>query len=195
MMPANTLKHVETLVRLGIVPTQDLQFLGRALQHVEADTLLPINERKAFYKFIEKMMDVVFSDPTIFRLVRQKVSMNKYEEHEPVSESQLDLKRTPEGMLSTLSTNVKSKAKAGGKVSPAEKRLASRAKAELRRRRDNVFHKMKYRAKKKGTMKESYESAFLQIMQEYGITNIAELSNEHVKEFFNKVDTLYNSGE
>ena len=94
------------------------------------------------------------------------------------------LKKMPQGMLDTLATNAKSKERAGGKLSPEDKRMASRAKAELRRRRDNA----------KG-MKESYENAFLSTMKEYGITNIADLPTENVKEFFNKVEQLYKSGE
>lgn len=187
-------KQAELLIRLGLVPIKDLSFVHRALTHIRDDVFLPSNERHAFYTFIEKLMDLVFNDPTIFRLLRQKVTMHRYEEIDPINEVQLDLKRTPEGMLDTLSGNVRAKARAGGKVSPAEKKLASRAKAELRRRRDNTLHKMKYRAKKK-VVKENYETVFLQVMNDFGVQNIADLPKESVKEFFNKVEHLYNSGE
>ena len=70
--------------------------------------------------------------------------------------------------------------------------MASRAKTELRRRRDN----------KKGRMtesvvlnNESYEKAFLEALKSYEVSSIAELPKENVKEFFNKVEQLYNSGE
>jgi hypothetical protein len=49
-----------------------------------------------------------------------------------------EFKRMPEGMLNNIANNVYSKVRAGGKISPEEKKLASRAKAELRRRRDNL---------------------------------------------------------
>jgi len=187
-------KQAELLIRLGLVPVKDLTFVTRALTHIRNDVFLPFNERQAFYTFIEKLMDMAFNDPTIFRLLRQKVTMSRYEEIDPINEVQLDLKRTPEGMLDTLSGNVRAKARAGGKVSPTEKKLASRAKAELRRRRDNTSHQMKYRAKKK-VVKENYETVLLQVMNDFGVQNIADLPKESVKEFFNKVEHLYNSGE
>lgn len=49
-----------------------------------------------------------------------------------------EFKRMPEGMLNNIASNVYSKLRAGGKISPEEKKLASKAKAELRRRRDNA---------------------------------------------------------
>ena len=49
-----------------------------------------------------------------------------------------ELKGMPEGMLNNIANNINSKLRAGGKISPEEKKLASRAKAELRRRRDNA---------------------------------------------------------
>ena len=53
---------------------------------------------------------------------------------------------------------------------------------------------MKYRAKKK-VVRENYETVLLQVMNDFGVQNIADLPQESVKEFFNKVEHLYNSGE
>jgi hypothetical protein len=42
---------------------------------------------------------------------------------------------------------------------------------------------------------ESYEKAFLEALKSYEVSSVAELPKESVKEFFNKVEQLYNSGE
>lgn len=188
------LKQVEQLVRLGLMPVQYLPLLNRALNHIESDAFLPANERKIFYNFIQKIMDHVFNDALMYRLIRQRTAMNKFENFNPISEEEIDLKRTPEGMLDSLANAAKSKKRAGGHVSDAEKRLASRAKAELRRRRDNLKGRMTESVDTKNVT-ESYEKAFLETLKTYNVSSVAELPKDNVKEFFNKVEQLYNSGE
>jgi hypothetical protein len=181
--------QIETLVRTGLMPVQYLPWLERALEQIKQDAFLPLNHRKIFYDFVEKLMDLAFNDPMIYRLLRQRVGMGKYEQ---VSEEEIDLKRTPEGMLDQLASSSKGKKKAGGHVSTSEKRLASKAKAELRRRRDN---KKGREETKKQSMHESYEKAFLDTLKSYNVNSISDLPTENVKEFFNKVEQLYKSGE
>lgn len=100
---------------------------------------------------------------------------------ENIQEAELDLKRTPEGMLDSIANLLKTKLRAGGKVSSAEKRLASRAKTELRRRRD-VMHKR--------AMREDVDYATrLQLgFEKFGIESVNDLTAENKAEFFNFVD-------
>jgi hypothetical protein len=180
------LPKLELLVRLGLMPLQSLPILRRALYRIQAGTMLTPDDRQVISLLLNKLMNMSFDDSAIFQRMRTIVTQtrNTAMESNVTEKADATLKRMPEGMLDTLATNVKSKERAGGKLSPEDKRVASRAKAELRRRRDNA----------KG-MRESYENAFLSTMKEYGITNIADLPKENVKEFFNKVEHLYNSGE
>lgn len=177
---------LELLVRLGLMPLQTLPILRRALDRVESGVMLTPDDRQVLSMLLNKLMGITFDDSAIFQRMRTIVTQTR----NPAMESNVNektdetLKKMPQGMLDTLATNAKSKERAGGKLSPEDKRVASRAKAELRRRRDNA----------KG-MRESYENAFLSTMKEYGISNIADLPTENVKEFFNKVEQLYKSGE
>jgi len=177
---------LELLVRLGLMPLQTLPILRRALDRVQGGVMLTPDDRQALSMLLNKLMGITFDDSAIFQRMRTIVTQTRNPAMESIVSEKTDetLKKMPQGMLDTLATNAKSKARAGGKLSPEDKRMASRAKAELRRRRDNT----------KG-MKESYENALLSTMKEYGITNIADLPKENIKEFFNTVEQLYNSGE
>jgi hypothetical protein len=157
--------QIELLVRTGLMPVQYLPLLNRAFSYMSQDAFIPVLNRKIFYDFVEKLMDLTLNDPMIYRLIRQRVGMGKYEE---VSEEEMDLKRTPDGMLDQLASSVKGKKRAGGHTSPAETRLASKAKAELRRRRDN----------KRGREETREE-----------VEQVAELSNETLKSFLKKAKT------
>lgn len=187
-------KQIEQLVRMGMMPVQYLPWLNMALQGVDTDAFLPLNQRRVFYDFTQKIMNLVFDDPQMYRLLRQRVAMKKFEEFNPIAEEEMDLKRTPEGMLDTLARSAERKKKAGGKISPAEKRLASRAKTELRRRRDNLKGRMEEQVQPVVTS-ESYEKAFLETLKTFNVSSVADLPKENVKEFFNTVEQLYNSGE
>jgi hypothetical protein len=189
-------KQIETLVRLGLMPVQYLPFLQMALNGIGSDAFLPLNQRRVFYDFVKKLMNLTLNDEMMYRLLRQRVAMTKFEEFNPISEEDIDLKRTPEGMLDSMSSSLKSKKRAGGRVSKAEKRLASRAKTELRRRRDNKKGREDYKSMKESViMTESYEKAFVEVLATYNVSSVAELPKESVKEFFNKVEQLYKSGE
>lgn len=189
-------KQIETLVRLGLMPVQYLPFLQMALNGIGSDAFLPLNQRRVFYDFVKKLMNLTLNDEMMYRLLRQRVAMTKFEEFNPISEEDIDLKRTPEGMLDSMASSLKGKKRAGGHVSAAEKRLASRAKTELRRRRDNKKGREEYKSMKESVnMNESYEKAFIEVLATYNVTSVADLPKENVKEFFNKVEQLYNSGE
>ena len=189
-------KQIETLVRLGLMPVQYLPFLQMALNGIGSDAFLPLNQRRVFYDFVKKLMNLTLNDEMMYRLLRQRVAMTKFEEFNPISEEDIDLKRTPEGMLDSMASSLKSKKRAGGHVSKAEKRLASRAKTELRRRRDNKKGREDYKSMKESViMSESYEKAFVEVLATYNVSSVADLPKENVKEFFNKVEQLYKSGE
>jgi len=184
-----SMKKVDELVRMGLMPVEQLPWLMQALRHMQQDAYLPYMERKILYDFVQRVFSQVFNDPLMYRLIRQRAAMNKYEDFDPTIEeaapikSGPDLKKTPEGMLATYATSAERKQQAGGKVSPEEKKLASRAKTELRRRRD-VANK---------TRKESYQAAFDEAMKAYDITSMGELSEEDIKDFLNTVEQIFNS--
>ena len=182
---AMTIPQLELLVRLGLLPLQRLPIMRRALSRLYSGVMLTPQDRETLSLLLTKFMDMTMNDPVIFSRLRTQVTQ-KETTMKPAMEAinKDQLKKMPEGMLNTLAANVKSKLRAGGKISPEDKRQASRAKAELRRRRDNAKD-----------MRESYEKAFLEVLGTYGVTNVSELPNENVKEFFNKVEQLYNSGE
>ena len=189
-------KQIETLVRLGLMPVQYLPFLQIALNGIGSDAFLPLNQRRVFYDFVKKLMNLTLNDEMMYRLLRQRVAMTKFEEFNPISEEDIDLKRTPEGMLDSMSSSLKSKKRAGGRVSKPEQRLASRAKTELRRRRDNKKGREDYKSMKEDViMTESYEKAFIEVLATYHVNSVADLPKDNVKEFFNKVEQLYKSGE
>jgi hypothetical protein len=177
-------KQIEELIRRGMMPLQSVALTLQANRHVDSGAFLPAIERKVFYPFITKLMDIVFNDPVMFRLLRQRVGTMKNEQMNSVSESELDLKNTPEGMLDTIAGNVKSKLRGGGKISISDKRIASRAKSELRRRRDNRFHKMKNES-------VSYEVIFAQVVEASGLGSFTDLSGEQQKVILTNVDKIY----
>lgn len=177
------MKKVEELVRMGLMPVQNIPWLAQALRHMQSDAYLPLVERRVLYDFVGKIFSHVFNDPLIYRLIRQRTAMNKYEEFDPIDEAIAgpDLKRTPEGMLVALSTQAERKKRAGGKVSDQDKKMASKAKAELRRRRDVAMKR------------ENYEVAFNKALAEYNINSVTDLSEEDIKDFLNTVEKIFNS--
>jgi len=181
-----SLPKLELLVRLGMMPLQSLPILRRAISRIQSGTMLTPDDRTVIATLLNKLMNMSFDDSAIFQRMRTIVTQTRTPAMESIVTEKSDetLKRMPEGMLDTLATNAKSKERAGGKLSPSDKRVASRAKAELRRRRDNA-----------NGMRENYENAFLSVMKHYGIANITDLPQQHTKEFFNKVDQLYKTGE
>lgn len=178
-------KKIEELVRMGLMPVHFLPWLKRGLEHVQQDAFLPLVERKIVYLFMDRIMNHVFDDQLIYRLIRQRTAMNKNEEFTPenltgIAEEGPDLKKAPEGSLLALAKGVERKKRSGGKVTDADKKMASKAKTELRRRRDNLN-------------KESYEKAFGAVLESYGIKSLVELPENETKNFFIKVEHLFNS--
>lgn len=182
--------NLELLVRLGFMPLKDLFFLRRALDRLHGGVMLTPADRDVLSRMMTKLLQMTMGNPAIFNQLRMQVTKESLDMD--VVESMLIeirdelLKKIPDGMLDTIATNVKSKLGAGGKISPEDKRAASKAKSELRRRRDNKKHKMK---------NESYEKVFQQVLSNYGVDSLNALPAEHTKEFFQKVETLYKSGE
>ena len=181
---AFNLPKLELLVRLGLMPLQTLPYIRRALDRLHSGIMLSPDDRKTVLSLMDKLMSLSLDDPATFQRIRTNVIQHKVHTMEStVNEAELDLKRTPDGMLDTLANNIKTKLRAGGRISVTDKRIASRAKSELRRRRDNRFHKMK----------EGYEEAFNTVLNSYAVKSVSELPQEQLKEFFTKVEILYTS--
>ena len=203
---------LEDLVRVGLIPVPELPILRRALRYVEQGTFLPANERKVFYKLVRKYMSTSLLDPTINRLIRQRIMANPMREdiQTAIAEAKaelkkakkkvsakdmleslyqtedVDLKKAPEGMLMSYANSIKTKLRAGGKPSVTDKQLASKAKNELRRRRNVQSKRM---------MGESmtYASKMQVALEKFGIAQLSELPQEHTKDFFNFIDNIQNS--
>jgi hypothetical protein len=210
--PTELESKLEDLVRVGLIPVQELPVLRRALRYVEQGTFLPANERKVFYKLVRKYMSTTLLDPTINRLIRQRIMTNPMREdiQAAIAEAKsalkktkkkisatdmleslyqtedVDLKKAPEGMLMSYANSVKTKLRAGGKPSVTDKQLASKAKSELRRRR-NV------QAKRMMGESVSYAEKMQLAMEKFGISQLSDLSQENTKEFFNFIDNIQNS--
>jgi len=210
--PTELESKLEDLVRVGLIPVQELPVLRRALRYVEQGTFLPANERKVFYKLVRKYMSTTLLDPTINRLIRQRIMTNPMREdiQAAIAEAKsalkktkkkisatdmleslyqtedVDLKKAPEGMLMSYANSVKTKLRAGGKPSVTDKQLASKAKSELRRRR-NV------QAKRMMGESVSYAEKMQLAMEKFGISQLSDLSQENTKEFFNLIDNIQNS--
>ncbi len=210
--PTELESKLEDLVRVGLIPVQELPILRRALRYVEQGTFLPANERKVFYKLVRKYMSTTLLDPTINRLIRQRIMTNPMREdiQAAIAEAKsalkktkkkvsatdmleslyqtedVDLKKAPEGMLMSYANSVKTKLRAGGKPSVTDKQLASKAKSELRRRR-NV------QAKRMMGESVSYAEKMQLAMEKFGISQLSDLSQENTKEFFNFIDNIQNS--
>lgn len=73
---------VERLVKLGLMPVNQLPYLKRAIQHMKKDMFLPVRERQVFYDFVQKVMDVALGNPGILRLVMNKTGALRREEVE-----------------------------------------------------------------------------------------------------------------
>jgi hypothetical protein len=176
---------IEFLARLGLLPLNVLPYLRKTLDRIESGTALTMDDRKIIKMLMNKLVSLTLDDSMSYQRLRLLVTQQRNNTmNNPIKEDKRreDMKKMPEGMLDTLATNIRVKVRSGGKVSVEDKRMASRAKAELRRRRDNA-------------KKESYQHAFDAVLDTYGISSIAQLSEEQLKEFFNNVEALYNSGE
>jgi hypothetical protein len=195
------IKKIEELVRLGLLPIERLALLKRAVVNMEKDIYLPVEQRKIFYDFIERLLDLSLSDQTINRLIRMKVQRMKYEQletpHQIIEEptmpaknvlkafyaEDIEMKKSPEGMLMTYANLVKQKIRAGGKPSDADKRLATMAKNELRRRRNVMSKRM--------SEETEYETKVRGAMKKFGINNLKELPQDKKKEFFTYLDSIH----
>lgn len=187
LLESFNIAKLEQLIRLGFLPMHRLPLLRRALNKLQTGYMLNPEERSAISMLMDKLMGLTMSDNVIFQRLRSSITSNRKNTMEDnIKEGDELLRRTPEGMLDTITSNIRTKLAAGGKVSPEEKRLSSRAKAELRRRRD---------VKKKRRMRESYEHALQTVLNNYNVNTISDLPSDEVKEFFSQVESIYNSGE
>lgn len=176
--------RLEQLVRLGLLPLQTLPALRRALDRVQGGVMLTPEDRKVISILLDRLMGLSLNDTTTFQRLRVLSTQNRNTDmtnnlvHE--DRRREELKRMPQGMLDTLANNITIKLRSGGKATRAEKTMASRAKSELRRRRENK-------------MSETYEAIFNTILETYGVSSIANLSNDELQEFFIKVEHTYKS--
>jgi hypothetical protein len=77
------------LVRMGLMPTNTLPYLKRALTQMEQGQYMSAPERKTFYAFVEKVMEIALLDPVVSRQVKNKAAKNHFSEgaEESVDES------------------------------------------------------------------------------------------------------------
>lgn len=178
------LRKIEELVRMGLMPVENLPLLKRAFTSMEQNAFMPHAHRKIFYDFIGELMDLTLNDTTINRLLKQRVAATKNEEVEHVGE-EVELSKAPEGMLMTFANLVKSKVRAGGKPTDGDKKLASKAKNELRRRRNVMSKRMQEEAG------GDYKEKMMKAMDKFGIKSLKDLPTDKKKEFFNYLDSIH----
>lgn len=186
-------RKIEELVRMGLMPIQQLPLLKKAFELMDKDMYLPYQYRSIFYDFIRELLNMSLADPTITRLIKNKTSLKKYEEVEMSTENTetvneasvgISLKGAPEGTLMSYASIVRRKIRAGAKPSDADRKLAAKAKAEMRRRR-NVQAK---RMSESFDLTEGYAEKFKLAMEHFGISSVQELTDENKKAFFNYID-------
>jgi hypothetical protein len=97
---------------------------------------------------------------------------------------EVELNKAPEGMLMNFAGIVKSKMRAGGKPTEGDKKLATKAKNELRRRR-NVMSKRVMESAEDTT--KMYADRIAELMQEFNIESLDALSPEQKAEFFSAI--------
>lgn len=101
---------------------------------------------------------------------------------ESVMQEEIELQKAPEGMLMSFAKIVKSKIRAGGKPTDGDKKLASRAKAELRRRRNVASKRMVESADP-----AEYSERIKALMQEFNVSSVDEMTEEQKAEFFSAI--------
>jgi hypothetical protein len=72
------LSKIEVLVRLGLMPIEDLPYLKKALGHVKQNMYLPVQERRVFYKFVNDMLKITLDSPALTRLIMNKTGALKH---------------------------------------------------------------------------------------------------------------------
>jgi hypothetical protein len=176
------LSGVEELVRRGMMSIDRLPFLRSALVKTDQNMFLPFIERDVYYSFVRELLNTVFGDPTIKRLVLNRVAMRRYESFDPSSINEdVDLRKMPETMLSVLAKMVMNKKRAGGKPTEADRTMVTRAKAEIRRRRLLAM---------RGSMREenNHQKIVEQALTKLGVNSVSELSTEQFTDFVAMVD-------
>ena len=203
-------QRIEDLVKLGLVQLSDLPWLKRALVHMQADMFLPTPERQIFYTFISRLFTLALDDPTIFRLIRQRIIMSKYDTHEEVemqegrkrvkSLSGPDVKKAPEGMLDTFANIVRNKKNAGGHPTDADMAIASRARSELRRRRRHMGETFEYVQPQSSVVpadlieNENYDLSYQErlevTLEHFELNSLQDVTPEIQTEFFNFLENI-----
>lgn len=69
---------IEVLVRLGLMPIEDLPYLKKALIHVRTNAFLPIRERKVYYQFVNDLLKITLDSPALLRLIMNKTGGLKH---------------------------------------------------------------------------------------------------------------------
>lgn len=186
-------RKVEELVRMGLMPIHQLPLLKKAFEMMDNDMYLPYQYRSVFYDFIRELLNMSLTDPTITRLIKNKTSLKKYEETDMSGENTevineapvgISLKGAPEGTLMSYANIVRRKIRAGAKPSDADRKLAAKAKAEMRRRRNVAAKRMSESVE----LSEGYAEKFNQALQHFGIESVHDLTDENKKAFFNYID-------
>jgi hypothetical protein len=114
--------------------------------------------------------------------------MRKYESFDPSNLTEdVDLRKMPEGMLVTLSKMVHNKKRAGGKPTETDRKMVTRAKAEIRRRRLLAM---------RGAVREdtAVSDAIASLLEKYAVASVSELSEEQTAELVAVVNTINTPG-
>jgi len=175
-------QRLEQLVRQGIVPVSKLPMLQSALANLNMGKELKPMERAVLSKYITNIQDLVYGDDTVYNRAKLHIQRNKYQTEETTVEIDENV-RVVDG--------------------PEEMEVRAREKDERKAKRLSIRKREKYRLlspelkkeKKKAGLDEdvfeinnTYQQMFELALEQYGVSNIRDLSEDKKAEFFSVVD-------
>lgn len=274
----NQFRKIEELARLGMVPVRDLPKIKRAFMQMESGSYISSEDRKPFYNFFTKLMEVTLNDNTIHRLVRNKaqtiredaehkeipVENAPYGAHEPILKKYTDIpypdannstesvtcpthgllkvaidglagqhctacingapkgqrptdyaevpsnihndpvgrvvtearklrpgvnfQKTPASQLETLASIIRIKKRQGGRPTEEDKKTATRAKNELRRRRYLGINESGDIGLVETIVAESFEDGVNAVLQYKGVESVSDINEAELPAFFRLVE-------
>jgi hypothetical protein len=191
---------IEQMVRLGLMPVQDLPYLKRALMHVRSNMFLPLLEREVYYRFVNELINITIGNPAVLRLIKNKTGPLRREETEmpsviecTVDEGKAENKLKKRAYLQKKGKEwVKSNAIGRRKESPYSAKLWLQiAKSKNTGKQVRAGRSaMQYENKAPITNEEvSYGDRFQAALDQFEIQNLNELNIEDTKAFLAFVDT------
>ena len=197
-------QRLEQLVRQGIVPSNKLPILMKAMGNLHMGKQLMPTERDVLSKYMFNMTDIMLKDDTVFNRAKLHTQKTKYHTEEStvdLDEKMVDGVEIVDGPEEEMKAK-KAKKKVEEEMNPEDEERM-RKKEENKAKRLSIRKRDKYRMlpaelkkerQKAGLdedisqVNEDYKSMFEAGLECYGIDNIRDLPEEKKAEFFKLVD-------